>query len=198
LVMLVHLRMRWCLSGREGFGFLSSSRRACETGFNAFVEVKWLFSTAPDAKKRRRKGVTGVTGRATGRWIGRGWRVRSAHPVCRGSSTHTGASGRSRDRHVWSSSREVTKHVRSIGRGGASGHDRSDASDRVWVFNGINRTLILWRPVSSSDASGRMVSNAIQRRPNTTTVSGQFDRRVRSVRRQRQLVPNGSIFWGSL
>jgi hypothetical protein len=140
--------------------------------FDAFVKVKHLFSIAPDAKKQRRKGVIGVTGRATGRWIGRGWRVRSAHPTCRGSSACTGASGRSRDWRVWSSSREVTKHTRSIGRGGVSGHDRLDVSDCVWVLTGIDRTLALWHPVSSSIASDRLVSNAIQWRPDATTASG--------------------------
>jgi hypothetical protein len=147
------------LSGREGFGFLSPSRRACEAGFSAFWEVKRLFSTAPEAEKRRRKGVTGVIGR----WIGRGWRIWSAHPACRGNSAHIGASGRSWDRRVRSSSREVAKHARSIGRGGVFGHDRPDASDRVWVLTGIDWTLALWRSVSSSSASGRVVSNTIQR-----------------------------------
>jgi hypothetical protein len=186
------------LSDRERFGFLSPSRRACEAGFNAFMEMKRLFSTVPDAKKRRQKGVTGVIGRATGRWIGRGWRVRSAPPTCRGSSAHTGASGRSRDRRVRSSSREVAKHTRSIGHGGASGHDQPDASDRVWVLTRIDWTLALWRPVSSNGASGRVINNAIQRRPDAATASGQFDRRVQSVRTQRQLVPNGSILWNCL
>jgi hypothetical protein len=84
------------LNGREGFRFLSPSRRACEAGFSAFVEVKHLFFTAPEVKKRRRKEVTGVircwtrrgldvTG-ASGQWqqlcAARGarvcnWRVRS-------------------------------------------------------------------------------------------------------------------------
>jgi hypothetical protein len=158
-------------------------------GFGAFVEVKRLFSTAPDAKKWRRKGVIGV--------IGHGWRVRSAHPMCRGS-TCTSASGRSWDWRVWSSSREVAKHARSIERGGASGHDRPDMSSCVWVLTGIDRTRALWRPVSSSGTSGRMVSNANQRRPDAATLFGQFDRHVRSVRRQRQLVPSGSISLGLL
>jgi hypothetical protein len=48
LVVLAHLQRRWSLSGREGF--------------DAFMEVKRLFSTMPKAKKRRRKEVTGVTG----------------------------------------------------------------------------------------------------------------------------------------
>jgi hypothetical protein len=51
LVVLSHLRRRWSLSGREGFGF------------GAFVEVKHLFFTTPEAKIRRQKEVTGVTGR---------------------------------------------------------------------------------------------------------------------------------------
>jgi hypothetical protein len=50
-VVLAHLRRRWSLSGREGFGFLSPSYRACEAGFGAFGEVKCLFSTAPKVRK---------------------------------------------------------------------------------------------------------------------------------------------------
>jgi hypothetical protein len=46
-VVLAHLRRRWSLCGREGFGFLSSSRRACEAGFSVFVKVKRLFFTTP-------------------------------------------------------------------------------------------------------------------------------------------------------
>jgi hypothetical protein len=82
LVMLAHLRRRWSLSGREGFAFLSPSRRACEAGFNAFREMKRLFSIAPDAKKRRRTEVTEVTGRWTGRGLCLTGRVRSVLSVC--------------------------------------------------------------------------------------------------------------------
>jgi len=35
------------LKGREGFGFLSPSRRACEAGFSAFEKIKCIFSFAP-------------------------------------------------------------------------------------------------------------------------------------------------------
>jgi hypothetical protein len=56
----------------------------------------------------------------------------------------TGVSGRSRDQHVRSSTREATKHVRLIGRCGALGHDRLDASGRKWVLTGNDRTLALW------------------------------------------------------
>jgi hypothetical protein len=117
-------------------------------------------------------------------------RTRLAHPVsssaCKGS-VRTDVFGRSWDQRVRSSSRKVAKRAKSIRRGGASGH--------VWVLTGIDRTLALWHPVNSSGASGRMVSNANQRRPDVVIASGQFDRRVRSVRKQRQLVPNGSILW---
>jgi hypothetical protein len=63
LVMLAHLRRQWSLSGREGFGFLSPSHRACKAGFNAFREVKHLFSTESEAKKWRRTKVIEVIGR---------------------------------------------------------------------------------------------------------------------------------------
>jgi hypothetical protein len=52
LVVLAHLRRRWILRGREGFGVLSPSRRVCSAGFGAFMEIKRLFSFAPEARKR--------------------------------------------------------------------------------------------------------------------------------------------------
>jgi hypothetical protein len=52
LVVLAHLRRRWSLSGKEGFGVLSPSRQVCSAGFNAFMEIKRLFSFAPEARKR--------------------------------------------------------------------------------------------------------------------------------------------------
>jgi hypothetical protein len=67
----------------------------------------------------------------------------------------TGASSQLRDRRVRSSPREAMKHARSIGHGGASGHDRPDALGREWVLTGIDQTLALWRLVSSSGASGQ-------------------------------------------
>jgi hypothetical protein len=36
LVMLAHLRRRWSLSGRDGFGALSPSHRTYEAGFGSF------------------------------------------------------------------------------------------------------------------------------------------------------------------
>jgi hypothetical protein len=156
LVVLAHLRRRWSLRGKEVFGFLSPSSRACEVGFNAFVEVKSLFFTAPEAKKRRRKEVTGVAGC----WIGRGWCVQSVAAVVRHGTLGlwTGASGRSWDRRVRSSPREAAKHVRSIGRGGTSGHDRPDASGHEWMLTRNDWTLALCCPVRQACASGRLVT----------------------------------------
>jgi hypothetical protein len=42
LVVLAHLRRRWSLSGRDGFGALSP--------FGAFMKVKCVFSTTLEAK----------------------------------------------------------------------------------------------------------------------------------------------------
>jgi hypothetical protein len=125
LVMLAHLRRRWSLSGREGFGFLSPSRRACEMGFSAFREMKRLFSTMPDVKKRRQTEVTKVTRRWTGRGLCLTGRVRSVLSVCACLGI-------------------------LIERGGTSGHDRPDASDHGGCLLDSNRTLGVTRPVSST------------------------------------------------
>jgi hypothetical protein len=84
-------------------------------------------------------------------------RMRLARPVSSSRVQRQGSHWR-----VWSSPRETAKHAKSIGRGGASGHDRPDASGREWVLTGIDRTLALWHPVSTSGASGHMVSNVNQ------------------------------------
>jgi hypothetical protein len=68
------------LRGREGFGFLSPSRRAYKAGFGAFVEVKRLFFHCAGGKETEAKESHWVTGRVTGRvtrcvtrrWTGRG------------------------------------------------------------------------------------------------------------------------------
>jgi hypothetical protein len=110
----------------------------------------------------------------------------------------TGTSDHSRDQRVRSGAQRVY-----------SSHGRSDAAARPVTFDRTrpvtsgplldsNRTPGVTRPVSSSSASGHVVSNTIQQRPDAATVSSQFDRRVWSVRRQRQLVPNGSILWDYL
>jgi hypothetical protein len=112
LVVLAHLRRRWSLRGREGFGF------------SAFQEMKCLFSTAPDAKKRRRMEVTEVTGcglNVTGH-------VQSVSVV----------------NMAWSRiSEKLTR------RGGESGHERSDTFDRGGCLLDSNRTPGVTHPVCS-------------------------------------------------
>jgi hypothetical protein len=49
LVVLAHLRRRWSLSGRDRFGTLSPSCRACEAGFGKILEVFFTIFSAPDA-----------------------------------------------------------------------------------------------------------------------------------------------------
>jgi hypothetical protein len=126
------------LSSREG------------VGFGAFVEVKRLFSTVPEAKEMEANG---------GHWIDRTLdRKRSRHDRTRLVSGSycarrgalgfaTSASGPSRDRRVRSSPRETAKSARSIGHYGASGLDRPDASGHERELTGNDRTLALWRLV---------------------------------------------------
>jgi hypothetical protein len=85
----------------------------------------------------------------TGCGLGMTGRVQSVAAVVRRGTLGlcTGASDRSWDRRVRSSPRKDAQHARSIGRGGASGHDRPDASSREWVLTGNDRTLALWRSV---------------------------------------------------
>jgi hypothetical protein len=47
LLVLAHLKRRWRLRGREGFGFLSLSYQACEARFGAFGKMKCIFFNAP-------------------------------------------------------------------------------------------------------------------------------------------------------
>jgi hypothetical protein len=71
--------------------------------------------------------------------------MRPARPVSHG----TDVSCQSRDRRVRSSPKETAKHARSIGQGGASGHDRPDASGRAWVLTGL-------KPDAGCNASGQL------------------------------------------
>jgi len=57
MVVLAHLQRMWSLRGREGFGILSPSRRACSAGFGVFVEMKYLFSIALEASFGEVMGV---------------------------------------------------------------------------------------------------------------------------------------------
>jgi hypothetical protein len=134
LVVLAPLRRRWCLSGRDGFGFLSlppslrgGIRRLCGSEMP-------IFHCAEREKTEAKGSHWGDQTRDRTLDRTRLARLVSSSRVQRQQRAH---------RRVRSSSREVAKHARSIGHGGASGHDRPDASDRVWVLTGIDRTLEL-------------------------------------------------------
>jgi hypothetical protein len=138
------------------------------------VEVKRLFSTTSETEIFSKSSwiETKVNGghwgdrtlnRTRSRLTGR---VRSvAAAVKRGSLGFcTYASGHSRDQRIRLRQRD-NERGGLIGHGGASGHDRPNTSGHVWMLTGIDRTLALWCLVSSSNTSGRVVSNANQQRP---------------------------------
>jgi hypothetical protein len=110
----------------------------------------------------------------TGRWIGRGLcltgRVRSVLSVCPCFGSQ-------------------------IGRGGASGHDRPDASGRCESLLDSNRTLALWRPVRLAACP---VAVLLERCSGLTSASGPLrDQRVRSARLQQFQLTNGYIRRGT-
>jgi hypothetical protein len=147
LVVLAHLQRRWSLSGREGFGFLSPSRRACEARFSIFREMKRLFSTAPDAKKQRQTEATEV--------IGRGLSVTGCIRLVLASSVRAARVSNRSVRHLTGPARPVNMAWSSFneeltGCGGESGHDRPDASSRGGCLLHSNRTRGVTRLVSSA------------------------------------------------
>jgi hypothetical protein len=156
LLVLAHLRRRWSLSSREGFGFLSPSRQACKAGFGAFVEVKRLFSTVPKVREEM-EANGGHRGDRT--WS----RFDRMRPV---SSTQqsgvrvlgfaTGVSDPSWNQSVRLGTQRSIAWQRADRTRGASGHTRSDVSgsdgsslDRDWM-------LALSRPVVSWSVSSRL------------------------------------------
>jgi hypothetical protein len=145
------------------------------SGRDGFVEVKCIFSTTSEAEIFSKSSwiETEANGGHWGdRTLNRTWSWHDWTRLVSGSSC-LAWDARASHRRVQSSPRGTAMHTRSIGRGDASGHDRPDASGHEWVLTRIDRTLALWHPVSSSSASGRVVSNA--NRDNRTT------RRVRSI-----------------
>jgi hypothetical protein len=151
------------LNGREGFGFLSPSRRACEAGFGAFVEVKRLFSTTSEAKKRRRKEITSVTGRGlgttgtSGQWLQRcaaqgaracNRRVRSLAELERPITHLENSASLRADRTRWRVRSRATGRIRST-------KSLSGTSlDSDW-------TLALSHPVMTWSASGHTLPESV-------------------------------------
>jgi hypothetical protein len=125
-VVLAHLRWHWSLSGREGLGPSLPLAELARQDLVIFEELKRLLSTTPKVEKE-----TEVNG------------------------GHRGDRTLDRTRSLFDRTRPVSvQRLRVflflIGRGGASGHYRPDASGRLGSLLDSNRTLALWRPVSSA------------------------------------------------
>jgi hypothetical protein len=88
-------------------------------------------------------------------------RVRSVHWCAKAERT-TGASGPSWDRRVRSCVQKDREQQSDDRMRGASGHVRSDASGRPGSLLDSNRTLALWRPVSSTARPVIVSLNATQ------------------------------------
>jgi hypothetical protein len=169
------LRRQWSLCGREGSGFLSPSRRACEVGFRRFRGVETTFSTTPEVGKE-----TEANGGHSGdRTLNR---TRSRFDqTCPISLTQqsgaqvlgftTGASGPSRNRSVRSGTQRSRAWRRADRTRDAYGHTRSDASGRDGSSLDRDRTLALSCSVVVWSASGHVVARVGTAR---TCVSGQL------------------------
>jgi hypothetical protein len=158
LVVLAHLPRRWSLSGREGFGFLSPSHRACEAGFDVFWEVKCLFSTAPEVGKETEVNGGHYGDRMLHRTRSRFDRTRPVSSQqlsgARVLGFPTGASGPSQNRSVRSGIQRGRTGRRADRTRGASGHVRSDASGRGGSLLDSDRMPGAARPVKCYSVSG--------------------------------------------
>jgi hypothetical protein len=121
-VVLARLRRRWSLSGREDLGSSLPPAELARRDSGVFEELKRLFSTTPEVRKETEanKGHKGD-------------RTRSLFDRMRPVSVQ-------RLRMF-----QFVDRTRS-----ASGHSRPDASGRSGSLLDSNRTLALWRPVSSA------------------------------------------------
>jgi hypothetical protein len=122
LVVLAYLRWRWSLSGREGLGSSLPPAEFARRDSDVFEELKRLFSITPEVEKET-----------------------EANGGHRGDRTWSLVD---RTRPVSVQRLRVFQFVdrtRSV-----SGHCRPDASGRSGSLLDSNRTLALWRPVSST------------------------------------------------
>jgi hypothetical protein len=120
-VVLARLRRQWSLSGREGLGSSLPPAELAWRDLGIFEELKRLFSITPEVRKE-----TEANGGHRGDWM------RSLHERTRPVSVQR--------LHMF----QLDDRTRS-----ASGHSRSDASDRSGTLLDSNRTLALWHPVIS-------------------------------------------------
>jgi hypothetical protein len=148
LVVLALLRMRWSLSGREGFGFLS--RRDS----TLFGEVKCLCSTSPEVRKET-EANGGHCGDRTQSWFDRTRPVSSQQlSGARVLGFPTGASGPSWNRTIRSGTQRGTVGRRADRTRGASGHVRSDATGHGGSLLDSDWTPGAARPVKRWSAFG--------------------------------------------
>jgi hypothetical protein len=137
-VVLARLRRRWSLSGREGLGSPLPPTELARWDSGVFEELERLFSTTPEVKKE-----TETNGGHRGdRTLDRTWSLF--------------------DRTRPISVLRLRVFLFLIGRGGVFGHYRSDASSRSGSLLDSNRTLVLWRPVSSTARPAAVSLSATQ------------------------------------
>jgi hypothetical protein len=142
------------LSSREGFEFLSPSRRACTVVFSTFCGSETpIFHCSGGEEMETNGGHRGD--RTLSRTRSRRNQTRpvsNSGSLARGLGFSTGASGHSRERRIWSGARE-TANVKG----------RSD---------------IVTRPVTIDRSRGQQRESVATGR---LGASDQFDRRVRSL-----------------
>jgi hypothetical protein len=120
--MLTHSHMT------RSFGGVSTFAKAVEfeRDLGVFEELKRLFSTTPE--------------------VGKETEANRGHRVDRTLDRTRSLFDRTRPVSV----QRLRVFLFLIGRGGASGHCRSDTSGRLGSLLDSNRTLALWRPVNST------------------------------------------------
>jgi hypothetical protein len=126
LVVLARLRRQWSLSGREGLGSSLPPGEFARRNSGVFEELKRLFSTTPKVRKETEA-----------------------------NGGHRGDRTLNRARSLVDRTRPVSVQRLRVFQFddrmcSASGHCRPDASDHSGSLLDSNRTLALWRPVSST------------------------------------------------
>jgi hypothetical protein len=126
LVVLARLRRQWSLSGREALGSSLPPAELARRDSGVFKKLKRLFFTTLEVRKE-----TEANGGHRGdRTLDRTWSLfDQTRPV---------------------DVQRLRVCLFLIGHGGTSGHSRSDRSSRSGSLLDSNRTLALWRPVSSA------------------------------------------------
>jgi hypothetical protein len=125
-VVLARLQRRWSLSGREGLGSSLPPAELARRDSGVFEESKHLFSTTPEVRKETEA-----------------------------NGGHKGDRTLDRTRSLFDRTRPVSVqrlHVFQFDDRTCSafGHCRPNASGRSGSLLDFNRTLALWRPVSST------------------------------------------------